>query len=74
MIHGPSNVKLREWNSALRHRIIRYVAAAVLEESAASIMRVEVNRNIEAAVSSGWLVNTHETTHYHEFKNYNHKP
>jgi len=35
---------------------------------------VEVNRNIEAAFSSGSLVNTHETKQYHEFKNYCRKP
>ena len=45
---------------------------SVLEESATSIM-VEVNQNIEAAFSSGSLVNTHETVQYHEFKNYCHK-
>jgi len=49
------------------------VTDSVLEESATSIM-VEVNRNIEAAFSSGSLVNTHEIIQHHEFKNYWHKP
>jgi hypothetical protein len=49
------------------------VTDSVLEESATSIM-VEVNRNIEAAFSSGSLVNTHEIIQHHEFKNYCHKP
>jgi len=39
------------------------VTESVLEESATSVM-VEVNRNIEAAGSSGSLVNIHETTQY----------
>jgi hypothetical protein len=49
------------------------VTDSILEESATSFI-VEVNRNIGAAFTSGSLVNTHETIHYHEFKNCCHKP